>query len=31
VSIASAIVSTYMPFSKWKKERDVTAKKHLGV
>lgn len=30
LSAASAMVSTYMPFLKWKKERDRIAKKHLG-
>ena len=31
VSAASAMLATYKPFAKWKKERDATAKKHLGV
>lgn len=30
VSSVSAIVSTYMPYFKWKKERELIAKKHLG-
>ncbi len=30
ISSASAIASTYMPFAKWKKERERTARKHLG-
>ena len=30
VSAASAMISTYMPFLKWKRERDLLAKKHLG-
>jgi ABC-type lipoprotein release transport system permease subunit len=30
VSAVSAIVSTYMPYFKWKKERELIAKKHLG-
>ena len=30
VSVVSAISSTYIPFYKWKKERDITAKKHHG-
>jgi ABC-type lipoprotein release transport system permease subunit len=30
VSAVSAIASTYMPFDKWKKDRELIAKKHLG-
>ena len=30
VSAVSAILSTYMPYFKWKKERELIAKKHLG-
>ena len=30
VSAASAVIATYKPFSKWKKDRDALAKKHLG-
>lgn len=30
VSAASAIIATYVPFLKWKRERDLLAKKHLG-
>ena len=30
VSAVSAIISTYMPYFKWKKERELIAKKHLG-
>ena len=30
ISAASAISSTYLPFAEWKKERDRTAKRHLG-
>jgi len=30
VSAVSAIVSTYIPYFKWKKERELVAKKHLG-
>ena len=30
VSAASAMIATYKPFAKWKKERDALARKHLG-
>ena len=30
VSAISAIISTYMPYFKWKKECELIAKKHLG-
>ncbi len=30
VSAVSAIISTYKPYFKWKKERELIAKKHLG-
>jgi len=30
LSSASAIISTYMPFARWKKERDRIARRHLG-
>jgi ABC-type lipoprotein release transport system permease subunit len=30
ISAVSAISSTYLPFAEWKKERDRTAKRHLG-
>ena len=30
LSAASAMISTYMPFLKWKRERDRLVKKHLG-
>ena len=30
VSAASAMLATYKPFLKWKKDRDALAKKHLG-
>ena len=30
ISLLSAIVSTYMPYVGWKRERDIIAKRHLG-
>lgn len=30
VSVVSAIMSTYIPFHRWKRDRDLVAKKHLG-
>ncbi len=30
LSSVSAIASTYLPFAEWKKERDRTARRHLG-
>lgn len=30
VSAVSAMIATYKPFAKWKKERDALARKHLG-
>ena len=30
VSAVSAVIATYKPFSKWKKDRDALTKKHLG-
>jgi VanZ family protein len=30
ISAASAVTSTYMPYHKWKNERVLLAKKHLG-
>ncbi len=30
LSVVSAIISTYIPFLKWKKERDRIAQRHLG-
>lgn len=30
ISLVSSIASTYLPFLKWKRERDMIAKRHLG-